>query len=458
MIVSLLAIVVVFYNIIVFKVKTKTRFFTTFSLKIANESSNVLKEKHSNEFKSFLKWFVGFTDAEGNFFISLDRGYIKFRFKISMHIDNVGVLNLIKSKLGVGNVLIEESRNRCSFVVQDFTEIRDVICPIFIEFPLITSKNLDFQDFNQAVLLKNKKFLSQLDKDKIISLKNGMNSQREIFKSNFLKSQIKISPEWFIGFLEGEGTFGIKTGSSMYVQVAQKNTSIYGINAIIGFLSSLESDLVKGSGILPVNVLSTTNKKTNVVSIVISSVDSLYYYMLPLLDNNKMYTIKETDFKLWRMALLLKIQGYYYLPEGKKLFLYISDVLNKRYSTGSIKNIDGKLEDIFNRFQSILLVEPPFKVGDNIPHVDNVRKFRLDNKSILPKTIYIYDNEVLLKGSPFSSYSDAHKALGLKSTSNTCNRYLDTGRKYKSKYILTSKPLDVKVLDVNSEWSSNREN
>ena len=36
------------------------------------------------------------------------------------------------------------------------------------------------------------------------------------------------------------------------------------------------------------------------------------------------------DFKLWRIALMLKIHGYYYLPEGKKLFLGISIVLNKR--------------------------------------------------------------------------------------------------------------------------------
>lgn len=427
------------------------KFYTTFSnykstdLNFYNKSSNNLNENNPNnsddEFKSFLKWFVGFTDAEGNFLISLDRGFIRFRFKISMHIDTIDVLNLIKSKLGVGNVTIEKDINRCSFVVQDFAGIRDVICPIFIKFPLITSKNLDFQDFYQAVLIKNKKNLSKVDKEKIISLKNGMNSQREIFKSNSLNSQIKISPEWFIGFLEGEGTFGIKTGSSMYLQVAQKNTSIYSINAIIAFLNSLKSNLLKDSKILPINILSTINKKTNVISISISSVDALYYYILPLLDNSKMYTFKKMDFKLWRMALLLKIQGYYYLPEGKKLFLDISDILNKRYSTGSIENLDEKIEDIFNRFQAILTIDPPFIVKDNIPHVDNVRKFRSENKSDLPKTIYIYENDKLIKGSPFNSYSDAHKALGLKSTSNTCNRYLDTNRIYKSKYILTSKPL-----------------
>lgn len=54
----------------------------------------------------------------------------------------------------------------------------------------------------------------------------------------------------------------------------------------------------------------------------------------------------------------------------------------------------------------------------------------------------MYTNEGLMEGSPFASYSLAHKALGLKSSSNTCNRYIDTGRLYKDKYIFTSKPID----------------
>ncbi len=67
------------------------------------------------------------------------------------------------------------------------------------------------------------------------------------------------------------------------------------------------------------NVVSTVNTRTNVVSLVVSSVDSLYYYFLPILDSSKMYTRKAVDFRLWRLALLLKIHGYYYLPEGKKI-------------------------------------------------------------------------------------------------------------------------------------------
>ena len=112
--------------------------------------------------------------------ISLDRGYVRFRFKINMHIDNLDALNTIKSILQIGSVTVNKDKNYCSFVVQDFSQIRDIICPIFVQFPLLTSKKLDFQDFHKAVLIKNKNHLSphmrESDKNKIILLKNGMNS------------------------------------------------------------------------------------------------------------------------------------------------------------------------------------------------------------------------------------------------------------------------------------------
>jgi hypothetical protein len=139
--------------------------------------------------------------------------------------------------------------------------------------------------------------------------------------------------------------------------------------------------------------------------------------------------------------LLLKIHGYYFLPEGKKLFLNISDIINKRYST-STRNADDIVKDIFDRSQVILAKDPPFDVKANIPHIDNVRKLSIANRSVNPITVYIYENNNMVNGSPFASYSAAHKSLGLKPNSNTCNRYIDTDRLYKNKYIFTSKPID----------------
>jgi hypothetical protein len=125
-----------------------------------------------------------------------------------------------------------------------------------------------------------------------------MNAGRKNYTYSITESQIKINPNWFIGFLEGEGTFGTKTGSSLYMQVAQKNTSQACLSAIVTFLTSLGSVLNQDSKILPINVVSTVNTKTSVTSLVVSSVDALYYYVLPLLDSHTMYTYKATSFKL----------------------------------------------------------------------------------------------------------------------------------------------------------------
>jgi hypothetical protein len=155
------------------------------------------------------------------------------------------------------------------------------------------------------------------------------------------------------------------------------------------------------------------------------------------------------DFKLWKLALLLKINGYYYQTEGKNLFLDISSVLNKRYSTdNNSADTDKVIENIYESFDNISKTVPPFNVKLFIPHVKNALDFRIANKSDKPRIVFIYTKDGLMEGSPFVSFSLAHKALGLKSSSNTCNRYIDTNRLYKGKYIFSSKPIDSASRDL----------
>lgn len=391
----------------------------------------------------FLFWLSGFTDAEGNFSIFVDRDLVRFRFKISLHIDDIEVLNIINSNLKIGMVTVEPTRNRCSYVVNKFAHIKQVIIPLFSIFPLHTSKRLDFSNLCEAVSIKShtKKTLSKEDLHRILLLKDNMNSKREVFTDPFTKYIPTINSNWLIGFLEGEGTFGIKTGSSLYLQIAQKNTSLDCLNAITNFLNTLGSKSPQTSKNI-LNVVSTTNARSNVVSLVVNSVDALFYCVLPFLDMSKMYTRKAIDFKLWRLALLLKIQGYYFIPEGKKLFLEITDVLNKRYSTTATKDIDNIIRGIFARCELILTKDPIFNAAHYISHADNVRKLSIANRCENLRTVYIYADGAMVKGSPFSSYSEAHKTLGINPSSNTCNRYIDTGKLYKNNYLITSFPLN----------------
>lgn len=167
--------------------------------------------------------------------------------------------------------------------------------------------------------------------------------------------------------------------------------------------------------ILPINITNTINIRTNVLSLAIANIDALYYYLLPYLDSSKFYSRKAIDFKLWRMALLLKINGYYYTTEGKNLFLDISEILNKRYSTNSlvsdINNIINNITERFRRKLAIIQKDSPFNVKLNIPHTENVRKYSIANRSENPKIVYIYDGSEMVDGSPFASFSSAHKYL-----------------------------------------------
>jgi len=384
----------------------------------------------------FLQWFVGFTDAEGNFLITLDRDYVRFRFKISLHKDDIEVLNIIKSKLGIGSVK-KENEQYCSFIVNDIDSIKYIICPIFIKFPLQTNKRLDFNDFYDVI--KNKeKGKNNNDINKILSIKNNMNSKRLTFL-NLDANSFSINPCWLLGFIEGDGTFGIKNGSP-YLQIAQKNSSQLTLNAIKSFIETLPNFQEQTIKLLPVKVTSATNKKTNVISLVVNSIDSLYYFILPLLDSNNLYTRKAIDFKLWRIALLLHKQGYYFLPEGRQLFIDISNNINKlRYTTNSfLKPNEETLNELFQRSLQIFAKPSPFDLSLGKTHIELTQAFSRAQRKLNPNIVYIYKNGELIKGSPFLKYSDAHKALGLNPSSNTCNRYLNTGKLYKNQYLFSS--------------------
>ena len=97
------------------------------------------------------------------FLVTIDRKYVKLRFKISLHIDDIEVLYTIKSNLGFGRVVEEYNRNSCSFIVEDFLNISK-FCDIFNHYPLHTSKKLDFLSFYEVLLIKaTNKELSEID-------------------------------------------------------------------------------------------------------------------------------------------------------------------------------------------------------------------------------------------------------------------------------------------------------
>lgn len=132
-----------------------SKFLNRSHLKLAEDGRDLspkLKEIIPNASKDFINWLVGFTDGEGSFSIKPDtRGTslsIGFKFSIELHVDDIEILHKIAQTLGVGSVNLVKTRDSAIFSVYKLDDIVRVIIPIFQEFPLQTTKYLDFTSFS----------------------------------------------------------------------------------------------------------------------------------------------------------------------------------------------------------------------------------------------------------------------------------------------------------------------
>ena len=148
---------------------------------------------------NFVQWLSGFTDAEGNFNISLrnfkDNKYnsVVITFQIGLHIDDLPVLKFIQTKLNCGHISI--SGNRCNYFVNDQYSLINIILPIFNHVQLNSSKYYQFLVFEKTVnLIKNKKHLSFEGKLEIIkyyhemkniNLTSRAKNKKDIFISDY---------------------------------------------------------------------------------------------------------------------------------------------------------------------------------------------------------------------------------------------------------------------------------
>jgi hypothetical protein len=74
----------------------------------------------------------------------------------------------------------------------------------------------------KLLILKNMVKISDSEKDQILLIKNKMNSQRDPSLVEY-PTNFAINSSWFIGFIEGDGTFGIKNGSPYFQDMAAPN-------------------------------------------------------------------------------------------------------------------------------------------------------------------------------------------------------------------------------------------
>jgi hypothetical protein len=125
------------------------------------------------------QWIAGFTSAEGNFSVSLDKGVFKsLLFKITQHkIDEV-LLTAIKEYFNCGYCYLRKQENIIDFKTTKFSEINEIIIPFFIDNPILGVKSLDFNDWCLVSEIVKKREDKLEGAIKIREIQSGMNRGR----------------------------------------------------------------------------------------------------------------------------------------------------------------------------------------------------------------------------------------------------------------------------------------
>jgi hypothetical protein len=81
--------------------------------------------------------------------------------------------------LGCGRYYSSSTREEVYFIVSTFSDISNIIIPLFHKYPLLGSKQQDFLNFVKvAELIKSKDHLTKEGLAEINTIKSSMNSRR----------------------------------------------------------------------------------------------------------------------------------------------------------------------------------------------------------------------------------------------------------------------------------------
>jgi len=359
---------------------------------LAKCSPTVSEKTDFNE--EFCQWFSGFSDAESCFLIQpvLNSNKNKvsrfsFKFIIELHKDDLGVLELIKKKLGIGNIRL--IKDTCVYMVSDKKGIYTLI-NIFDKYNLNTTKYLDYFNFKKAFILyferrdPNLKVIEAEElKNQILEIKNCMNTKRSDF--NMDNHQVIITKNWLLGFLEGDGSFYLsrtKMVPTFSIELSEIQFSL--ILKIKEFLiNNLNFDKysihkLRLSEIISINKLKGRLGKPS-VTLVIQNINILNNYLIPYLEDMKWNSKKGLDFPDFKIICRAIYHGAHRDDYIKSLIIKLSYTMNNyRLSTNLRESSTASLELKKSEINQIINAKP------TIEHLSDGRIRDIVTKKIVP--------------------------------------------------------------------------
>lgn len=240
-------------------------------------------------------------------------GYKSFlEFKITQRDHSKDILYKIKDYFNCGRINIDNRKTKTmKYVVTNIDDLLNIIIPHFDEYPLLTSKYLNYVDFKNATLLMKDKGHYNLEGiNNLKDIKSKMNKSRSFSDKFFYcwNKDIIIHPEWVQGFIDGEGSFQCEIGFTEKIklypyvnfslQIKQNNHDVAILQAIKNFF---------WCGYLKPKY---DIKDIKAASNAVRSTTSLWFRNIQIIcdffDLYPLYTIKKFDYEDWKRLINLK--------------------------------------------------------------------------------------------------------------------------------------------------------
>jgi hypothetical protein len=130
-------------------------------------------------------WVAGFSEAEGCFFVILQKNkskasyQIKIGYQVTQHNRDQSLIKSLKDFFECGRTE-PSGKAAISFRVTKFKDITETVIPFFENYPILGSKSKDFKDWKHIIkLMASKAHLTPEGLNEIKLIKSGMNSLRE---------------------------------------------------------------------------------------------------------------------------------------------------------------------------------------------------------------------------------------------------------------------------------------
>jgi hypothetical protein len=175
-----------------------------------------------------------------------------------------------------------------------------------------------------------------------------MNSKRIYFQLPE-SHQYRITPYWFLGFVEGEGSFFIKTKDlKLTFNIGQADIDLALMKEIKDFLKDLPGAEKYGkekSSLVNFSISQKTkDQHKNFVLISISHMGYIRNVLIPFFNSLTWRSKKQYDFKDWQIISQLIDKGFHYTEEGLSCIkLIVSQLNNRRFTAEGNPSVDRTL-------------------------------------------------------------------------------------------------------------------